>query len=317
MRITLSLLLALILVFSIGCRNNPTQENTNSTPSNNNNTESIPQLPDHSESDDVTSDISIPVCSHESTVIVNQSDATCTLNGYTGDTHCAMCNIVIKSGSTIPAVGHDTEIRNQQDATTSSPGYTGDSYCKICGVVTATGEEIPKLQETIPAGKVKYTTDNGYEYIVDENVNITEYSMKQQTKYITHKFHNIEVEIFNLCNVEREKAGLEPLVWYEEAYYFTHTRAEEIYLKWDHKRPDGTDWHTVYTHANVVLEKCAENLAKQQGGNNIAEGIVEAWMNSTSGHRESILNPSFTKVAISVNYVEDDYTYCVAQHFFG
>ncbi len=306
MRNFLLSLLVLILIFTIiGCRPNTTQENASSPTSS------------KSEILENTSDAQTTVCPHTTTTIVNSITATCVANGYTGDTVCAVCNTIIANGTQITATGHDTEIRNRQDATTSSPGYTGDTYCKVCGIMTATGQAIPQIEETVPTGKVKYITDSGYEYTVDEGVDITDYSMKQQTSYITHKFNNIELEIFNLCNAEREKAGLAPLVWYEEAYCFTHTRAKEIYLKWDHKRPDGTDWHTVYSNANVILQSCAENLAQQRGGNDIAAGIVSAWMNSTSGHRESILNPNFTKVAITVNYVEDDYTYCVAQHFFN
>ena len=309
----LALLLAFTLIFTIiGCRSNAPQNNTSSTLSSDDLNQSPPDSLDNS-----SSDMQSVVFPHYSTTTVNQTDATCVTNGYTGDTLCTACNTIIENGTQINAIGHDTEIRNRQDATTSSQGYSGDSYCKICGMLIATGEVIPPLQEVVPAGKIKYTSDNGYVYIVDKAVDITEYSMSQQTKYITHKFYNIELEIFNLCNAEREKAGLAPLVWYEEAYYFTHIRAEEIYLKWDHKRPNNSDWYTVYTNADVILQSCAENLAEQQGGNDIAEGVVDAWMTSTSGHRESILNPNFTKVAIAVNYVEDDYTYCVAQHFFG
>ncbi len=309
----LALLLAFTVTFTIiGCRSNAPQDNTSSTPSSDNPSQSAPN-----NYDDLSSNTQHVVCTHYNTTTINRSDATCVTNGYTGDTICTVCNSIIENGTQINAVGHDTEIRNRQDATASSPGYSGDSYCKNCGVLITTGQVTPQIQEVVPAGKIKYTSDNGYVYIVDKNVNITEYSMSQQTEYITHKFYNIELEIFNLCNAEREKLDLAPLVWYEEAYYFTHMRAEEIYLKWNHKRPDNSDWYTVYTNADVILESCAENLAQQQGGNDIAAGIVDAWMNSTSGHRESILNPNFTKVAIAVNYVEEDYTYCVAQHFFG
>lgn len=308
MRRFISIFLIIFLILTtIGCRTTVLQETSSAIQS------SLPSY-NLSESSDSTQ---TAVCPHTVTNVINYQAPTCTDNGYSGDTLCTVCNMVLEIGTQTTASGHCTEIRNMQDATTSSQGYTGDTYCKICGILISSGQTTPILEEVIPKGKSKYTTDNGYVYIIDDGVDITEFSMRQQTKYITHNFHNIEMEIFNLCNAEREKAGLTPLVWYEEAYYFAHIRSEEIHLKWDHERPNGTAWHTVYTNADVLLQSCAENLAQQQGGTDVAASIVSAWMRSTSGHRESILNPNFTKVAIAVTYTEDDYTICVAQHFFS
>lgn len=306
MKKVLSLVLVLMLILTtVSCRPNTPSKNITSSDALS------------SEMPETTSEIQSAVCYHTITITQNITSATCDTNGYTGDVFCADCHALISNGTTISPIGHDTEIRNSKAATTSERGYTGDTYCKVCGVMTSLGQDIPPIQESIPIGKLKYTTDNGYVYIVDEGTDITDFSMKQQTQYVTHYFYNIELEILNLCNIEREKVGLAPLTWYEDAYYFTNTRAQEIYSKWDHKRPDGTDWHTVYTNADVLLTSCAENLAQQQGSNEIASMIVNAWMQSTKGHRESILNPNFTKVAIAVNYVEEDYTYYVAQHFFA
>lgn len=40
------------------------------------------------------------------TEVKNKKDATCTENGYTGDTYCKSCGEVITAGSVIPALGH-------------------------------------------------------------------------------------------------------------------------------------------------------------------------------------------------------------------
>ena len=46
-------------------------------------------------------------CSHENTEIRNAKDATCTEDGYSGDTYCKDCNEKISGGEIIPALGHD------------------------------------------------------------------------------------------------------------------------------------------------------------------------------------------------------------------
>ena len=44
-------------------------------------------------------------CSHESTSVVDKKDATCTVDGYTGDTVCDNCGETVEEGQTIAATG--------------------------------------------------------------------------------------------------------------------------------------------------------------------------------------------------------------------
>ena len=72
-------------------------------------------------------------------------EATCTHDGYTGDTYCKDCDAKLASGKVIPATGHvgGTEIRGAVDADCTQDGYTGDTYCKDCDAKLATGKVIP------------------------------------------------------------------------------------------------------------------------------------------------------------------------------
>ena len=45
-------------------------------------------------------------CTHATTTVKNAKAATCTEKGYTGDTHCAKCDALIKSGTEIPVTDH-------------------------------------------------------------------------------------------------------------------------------------------------------------------------------------------------------------------
>ena len=113
-------------------------------------------------------------CKHTGdTEIRDAKDATCTENGYTGDTCCKGCGAKLESGKVIPAAGHKggtatckdkavcevcqqpygeldknnhtggTEIKDAKDATCTENGYTGDTYCKGCGDKLESGKVIP------------------------------------------------------------------------------------------------------------------------------------------------------------------------------
>lgn len=329
-------LLTLILCISClsACKDNETQDNqsTNSTESHcvdeetsetidtseNKTTETTEPDVESNIPENSTSNTNSTGCAHNSTTLKNKTSATCTKTGYTGDNYCTKCNKKISSGSQIPATGHNTEIRNKKDATTTSEGYTGDKVCKTCGTVVESGKKISKVENNT-AGKVTYTTNNGYTYVVDEGTDITAYTMALKTKQISSPYREVEKEILRLCNIEREKVGLKPLTWYEDPYYFTHIRSEEIYLYWGHQRPNNTPWHTVYTDTGVILDcACGENLAQFEGwaAEQIAQEAVRLWMNSP-GHRENILRESFTKMTVAIDCSDDGISLSVTQHFFG
>ena len=86
-----------------------------------------------------------PDCEHKNTEVRNQTDATCTEAGYTGDTVCKGCEVIVKAGTVIEAKGHDAETRNAKEATCTKDGYTGDEVCKVCDTVVEKGTEVKAL----------------------------------------------------------------------------------------------------------------------------------------------------------------------------
>lgn len=86
-------------------------------------------------------------------------------------------------------------------------------------------------------------------------------------------------EVIRLTNIEREKAGLEPLVEHETAMEYAQIRAEEIADYFSHDRLNGEDGG-MYSHYTFM-----ENIAK---GSRTPEAVVEAWMNSP-GHRATMM----------------------------
>lgn len=82
-------------------------------------------------------------CGHEKTELHDAADATCTAEGYTGDTVCKLCGTVIEKGQVIPMAAHTEQIVDAKDATCCEDGYTGDTVCAVCGVKIAEGKTIP------------------------------------------------------------------------------------------------------------------------------------------------------------------------------
>lgn len=113
------------------------------------------------------------------------------------------------------------------------------------------------------------------------------------------------LRVFNMINEEREKVGLNLLNWDSNLESTSDVRAIECAEKFSHIRPNGDPWYTV--NSEIMG---GENLA--YGYRNAGE-VVSGWMNSIT-HRENILYPTFTKIAISV-YVDDDGIYYWAQEF--
>ena len=94
----------------------------------------------------------IKATGHLHTEIRNKKDASCTENGYTGDTYCKDCEELLKKGETVDALGHQWKETKRVE-----PSYTEDGQiiyiCNRCGEQKA--ETFEKL--AYPKAGTKYT----------------------------------------------------------------------------------------------------------------------------------------------------------------
>ena len=101
---------------------------------------------------------------HSLTKVINKKDATCTEDGYTGDTVCAICSKEITKGEAIEAKGHTEVIDPAVEPTCTEPGKTEGKHCSVCNEVLVKQEEIPATghkEETV-AGKPATCTEAGH-----------------------------------------------------------------------------------------------------------------------------------------------------------
>lgn len=155
-------------------------------------------------------------------------------------------------------------------------GYSSDT-CRF-PMIAGTGKT------TITAGTYDGTRRDSIEVIVVE---------APKTKW--------EYEVLSLVNQERVRNGLEKLTWGDTCADAAETRAKELVKLYSHTRPDGSSWSTACKEPsdNATYTK-GENLVV---GNSAVspETAVAAWMNSEK-HRENILNPNYTKLAVGFYY---------------
>lgn len=77
--------------------------------------------------------------------LANVKAATCTEDGYTGDSVCKWCGKVLKAGEVVKAAGHTPEEVAAVAATCTETGLTAGSKCSVCGEVLTAQEVVPAL----------------------------------------------------------------------------------------------------------------------------------------------------------------------------
>jgi uncharacterized YkwD family protein len=120
---------------------------------------------------------------------------------------------------------------------------------------------------------------------------------KQETSSELSAF---EQEVVKLTNAEREKQGLSALKIDTELSKVARIKSQDMKDNnyFDHNSPTYGSPFDMMKKFGISYTSAGENIAQ---GQQTPEEVVQAWMNS-QGHRENIMNSSFTH--IGVGYVE-------------
>lgn len=174
---------------------------------------------------------------HTNTEIRGAKDATCTEDGYTGDTYCKDCGTLVAKGKVIKALGHTYTSKVTQEATTRKAGvitYT----CSRCGhTYTESIEALPKpiVPKPLKAGRNKIRLSwnkvkgaDGY-IIYAETCNTTSKKKEKTVKKVktvvsanrstwTHKklrsntWYKYQIKAFELVNGKRVVLSTTPIL---------------------------------------------------------------------------------------------------------
>lgn len=138
----------------------------------------------------------------------------------------------------------------------------------------------------------------GFMYIIENNV-----SAEGDTDTIQDYIQ----QVWELVNAERVKQNLSPLVLNDDLNEVSEIRANEITEEFSHLRPDGTLCDTVLAEYGLSTYHYGENIAYTTSGySDIVSVVVEGWLNS-EGHRENILNESYTNIGVGIAYMDGLY----------
>lgn len=108
-----------------------------------------------------------------------------------------------------------------------------------------------------------------------------------------------EREVLTLVNKIRIKNNLDALSWGYTCESAAETRAQETMILYSHTRPDGTSWSTA-CKAPSTGGISGENLAIGNAAIS-PSSVVALWM-SSENHRNNILNPEYTKLAVGFTF---------------
>ena len=142
---------------------------------------------------------------HSLTKVINKKDATCTEDGYTGDTVCAICGKEITKGETIQSKGHTEVIDAAKAPTCTEPGLTEGKHCSVCnevivkqGVIPATGH----TEKTV-VGKPATCTETGLTDGISCSVCGTVIKAQEEIPAKGHRWNEGEITTAATC----ENAG--------------------------------------------------------------------------------------------------------------
>ncbi len=88
-------------------------------------------------------------CNHDNTVVEGAVEATCCEEGFSGDTICTDCGLVVKAGVVLPVnPDNHTGVRENEakPAVWGEDGMTASVECTSCGAVIKDGKVIPAIQ---------------------------------------------------------------------------------------------------------------------------------------------------------------------------
>ncbi len=118
--------------------------------------------------------------------------------------------------------------------------------------------------------------------------------------------------LLSATNTQRNANGADSLTLNGQLNSAAQAKANDMVAKgyWAHVTPDGKQPWWFITNAGYKYLAAGENLAY---GFVNSESTVSGWMNSTTGHRENMLNTTYTEVGFGFADT-DDYVYDGASH---
>ncbi|MCL2820626.1 MAG: Ig-like domain-containing protein [Oscillospiraceae bacterium] len=227
---------------------------------------------------------------------------TTTIRGTVGDVSAEIKvtveiqirSIIITMNRRVFAIGERAEFSIQVEPENAT--NSGVSVSFSGAAVTSTGVNSFRCDE---AGEVTVT------FTSDSNSSIS-----RSMDIIVHDLAVLADEVFRLTNIERANSDLTPVGRIALLTQVAQLRVREISEpnQFSHTRPDGRAFQTAFNDIGLQYTYAGENLA---AGQESPAEAVRAWMESTTGHRETILDSDFGNLGVAVTIDGDGRLYWV------
>ncbi len=167
----------------------------------------------------------------------------------------------------------------------------------------------PTQQQTTQPAKPNTTTQKPVQQPAKSNVTTQKTTQPTTTNNTTAKtpatsqptqtassVSAFEKKVVELTNAERAKQGLAPLTLDTELSKVARTKSQDMKNKnyFDHNSPTYGSPFDMMKSFGISYKSAGENIAM---GQTSPEQVVQAWMDSP-GHRENIMNASFTHIGV-------------------
>ncbi|MED4780108.1 CAP domain-containing protein [Brevibacillus choshinensis] len=138
----------------------------------------------------------------------------------------------------------------------------------------------------------QFTPQYGYQPVMQQPVQ--QQSAKQAKQQVDAS--SVMKQVADLVNQERAKAGLKPLELDASLNKVAQAKAADMSNNnyFDHTSPTYGSPFDMMKQFGVSYMTAGENIAM---GQHTADEVMTQWMNS-EGHRQNIMNPSFTKIGV-------------------
>ena len=169
---------------------------------------------------------------------------------------------------------------------------------------TTQAQTVTQPQSSVPGQGVQISSAQAQTAASAAPAVVMEQSGAAQTLAAAQALDGLAAELLKQINQKRTANGLSTLSYSADLQASADIRAKESVQNFSHLRPDGRGCETAVTVDYTVT---GENLIQVTSEFATADIMMDTWMNSPT-HRNNILLPSFTKMAVGI-YVSNGTTY--------
>jgi S1-C subfamily serine protease len=177
------------------------------------------------------------------------------------------------------------DVNHIQTDAAINPGNSGGPLIDLKGEVVGIAD-LKVVSEAVEGMNFAIAIDDAKTFVTEV---LASEKAQEQAEGEEQALLALEREILRLINVEREERGIQPVVWSEELHSGARIHSQDM-------QQEGSLFHDT----EGMFAECCYGATYVSPMYATAEATVQAWMTSTAGHREILLDPQYRLGAVGV-----------------